>query len=186
MSMYSSFAQPPAISGSPAEAWELNAGQMARLLNGKLILSSTPPVGGKLEPVGRVVPDLQDYLGGDLVVLQEACSAGSFVEQPMLCGATGIVANRPIEPWPGCYQILVHDVGNSVQRLADYRRSRFGGKVIAVITHEKTWDPRWQWIMSKPGQDTVWIWVQAHQLDDLCWCNPHEVLDERGKDSSRA
>lgn len=176
--MYSSFARPPVTSGNHEEAWELNVGQMAHLLNGTLILSSTPPVGGKLEPIGRVVPGFESYLGGDLVVMEEDSRLGCFLEEPMLHGATGIVASRPITPWPGCYQILVRHVGDAVQRLAEYRRHQFRGKVIAVMTKDQTTNPQWQWIRCRPGQHTAWIWVQADQPVDLNWCDPDEIIED--------
>ena len=123
-------------------------------------------------------------MGGDLVVVEESPTQRTFLEGPMLNGATGIVASRPTAPWPGCYQILVRDVRDSIYCLAKYRRDRFRGKVIVVITKQVKADACWQWILSDPGGPTARIWVHQERLDELVWCRPDEVLEEHGEDLS--
>jgi hypothetical protein len=176
--MSSSFAQPPASFGSAEPAWDLNIGQMARMLGGTLVLSSTPPVGGRLEPIGRVLQERrgrEDYVVGDLVVMDAVTDKGRFLEEPMLRGASGILASRRITPWPGCYQILVPDVAAAVHTLARHRRQRFDGRVVVVITHAETRDPCWQWILSPTRVETIWIRITADRKHDVSWCGADEI-----------
>jgi hypothetical protein len=90
--------------------------QLAELVDGRLRLSSMPPLGGGFEPTGRIVIDSNMVTPGDLYwALDGAGHYGStYTQQAFANGAQGVVvASRGIEPWAGKFCIEVADSNRS-------------------------------------------------------------------------
>jgi|TARA_B100000809_G_scaffold111422_2_gene109995 UDP-N-acetylmuramyl pentapeptide synthase len=111
---------------------DLAIGQLADIVDGRLRLGSLPPLGGELEPVGRIVTEAARVGPGD-VYWSVDHYATNFSEHVFFQGAAGVVAaGRHIEPWAGKFSVQVHEANDALWQLAAWGRSRFAGTVIAV------------------------------------------------------
>ncbi len=105
---------------------------LTEIVGGRLMLGSMPPLGGQLEPLGRLVSDDQLVRGGDVVFVGAGtpCVADVLYAQ----GALGVVVGgRHVEPWAGRFSLRVDDVPRALGRLAAWARRQFTGTVVAVI-----------------------------------------------------
>ncbi len=110
--------------------------ELAEITGGRLRLGSLPPLGGEMEPVGRVAVDLRDVLPGDVfwpLETGEYDNAGR-AEEAFARGAMGVLAgHRNVEPWAGKFSIGVEDTRWALWQLAAWSRRQFFGQVIAVV-----------------------------------------------------
>lgn len=108
---------------------------LARITGGRLRLGSLPPLGGDMEPIGRVVVDARDVLPGDVFWSLDngVHDRAGRAEEAFARGAVGIVtAGQEVEPWAGKFSILVDDARWALWQLAAWSRRQFFGQVITV------------------------------------------------------
>lgn len=111
-------------------SWSIR--DLARACGGRLTLGAMPPVGGELEPVGRLVADLQELQPGD-VYWELGGTRRPFAEEAFARGACGVVVSgRHVEPWAGKFTIEVSCPQEALRRTAIAARESFSGSVVAV------------------------------------------------------
>ncbi len=117
---------------------ELSIRDLNELIDGKLRLGSTPPLGGEFEPIGRLVPAGGELRKGDVVVPQfelesleadDECNSGGLLseycpEESFIGGALGIISSREVCPWSGCFSIQVDDLEGAIWQFLDQVRSQ--------------------------------------------------------------
>lgn len=105
---------------------------LATACQGRLKLGAMPPVGGELEPVGRIIADLNALRSGD-VYWELGGRQRPFAEEAFARGALGIVVSgRHVEPWAGKFAIDVDCTRQALERAAHAARRDFCGQVIIV------------------------------------------------------
>lgn len=105
---------------------------LAHVTGGRLVLGSMPPLGGDLEPLGRIAVDLSDVTCGSVYWEQE-CRKYSIAEEAFARGAQGVVVTgRHIEPWAGRFSLSVDNSRHALWLVAREVRRRFPGQVVAV------------------------------------------------------
>lgn len=115
---------------------------LTEIIGGRLRLGIMPPIGGDLEPVGRIVTSLEEVTPGSVFwgLPGEACDGCRYAEQAFARGAQGaVVAGRRLEPFAGQFAIEVEDSRWALWQLARWSREQFSGRVVAITgTHGKT------------------------------------------------
>jgi UDP-N-acetylmuramoyl-tripeptide--D-alanyl-D-alanine ligase len=109
--------------------------ELAEIIGGRLRLGAMPPLGGELEPIGRVVADSREVMHGDLFwgMAGSRHDGSRFAEEAYIRGAAGaVVSGRRIEPWGGKFAVEVEDSKWALWQLARWMRRRFTGQVVAV------------------------------------------------------
>lgn len=109
--------------------------ELAETIGGRLSLGSMPPLGGDLDPVGRIATDSRQVQAGELFWgLKGRRSDGSrFAEEAFLRGAKGVVVSgRHVEPWAGTFSIEVEDSAWALWQLARSARQAFDGRILAA------------------------------------------------------
>jgi UDP-N-acetylmuramoyl-tripeptide--D-alanyl-D-alanine ligase len=119
----------------PNTAANLSTGELADIVGGRLRLGSMPPLGGDLEPVGRFAIDSRSVQPGDVFWgLSTQPDRGNLAEEAFARGALGVVVSgRRVEPWAGRFSIEVDDPKWALWQLGRTMRSRYDGRVIAVV-----------------------------------------------------
>lgn len=119
---------------------ELSIGEFAEIAGGTLLWSDLPPLGGHLEPIGRLAYDTRRVRPGDVLwCLSSSCwdhpaaSAEAFRRR-----AKGVVGERFAAPWAGTFSLQVPSARQSLFRLASHARRLFRGKLIAVAAGAQT------------------------------------------------
>lgn len=112
----------------------LSTGELAAIVGGRLRLGSMPPLGGDLEPIGRLSLDSRVIAPGEVFWgLAGQSDAAGLPEEAYARGALGVVvAGRRVEPWAGTFSIEVDDPKWALWQLGRTMRRRFEGRVIAV------------------------------------------------------
>ncbi len=113
----------------------LTVRQLPLVVGGRLRMATLAPPAGEDAPVGRIVIDSREVAQGDTFwgLAGTQCDGASFAEAAYAAQATGVVvANRYIQPGPGCWSLEVEDSLAALTRLATWNRARFGGSMIAV------------------------------------------------------
>lgn len=119
---------------------ELSIGELARIVDGTLLWSDLPPIGGPLEPIGRLAYDSRRVRPGDVLW----CLSTSCWDHPAASSeafrrrARGVVGERFAAPWAGTFSLRVANAKDSLLRLANYARRQFRGKLIAVSAGPQT------------------------------------------------
>jgi hypothetical protein len=98
---------------------------LAEMTGGELLLSSMPPRDGELLLIRRIV------LTAEMVQPEDVlwCFAGGpcAAELAFLRGAAGVVTARPdVQPWAGCFCLVVEDPVSALERLLDSANLRLG------------------------------------------------------------
>jgi len=109
--------------------------ELTEIVRGHLRLGSMPPLGGEMEPVGRVVVDLRNVQPGDVFLALETVEHDSAARADIAfaAGAQGVIVDRQhVEPWAGKFSVVVEDTACALRQLAAWSRRRFLGQVIAV------------------------------------------------------
>lgn len=165
---------------------EMSILQFARLTGGSVTLSETPPLAGENEPIGRVVPVRHSYAAGDVVFVEEENSV--CLELLQLQGAMGVVAERTFGPLAGCFSICVPDVRGALQRVAEYCRDRYLGRLIVrIVPGDQAEDVAWQLVMMNQAAPMNIVKVSVECASHLNWCDADEVLiDGELSDSQRS
>jgi len=115
---------------------QLTIRDIAGIAGGVVKLGDLPPLGGELEPVGRIVVDSRDVQHGDLFWAMPGGAV--YAEDAFARGALGVVTTgRHVEPWAGKFSILVDDTKWSLWQLAAAMRRSFQGEVIAVAGDDR-------------------------------------------------
>lgn len=109
--------------------------QLNEVFNGQLRFGSMPPLGGALEPIGRIIPENVSIQKGDVVAFGGTLNSdrAHCVEEAFAQGALGVLANRPVVPWDGCFSVQVVKVREAIVRFADWQRRRCLGPVVAIV-----------------------------------------------------
>ncbi len=105
-------------------------------IGGRLQMGSLPPLGGDIEPLGRVVVDVGSVSDGDIFWALESSphDSAACAEEAFMRGALGaVVSGRSLEPWAGRFSIEVEDTCWALWQLASTVRRRYSGCVIAVV-----------------------------------------------------
>ena len=100
-------------------AEEMCVRDLADTVRGRLVLGIMPPIGGELEPVKRIVADVDDVQQGDVFLELGSPEAAQWrwAEQAFARGALGVVAERHVEPWAGKFTIKVDDAIDAMSAL---------------------------------------------------------------------
>jgi UDP-N-acetylmuramoyl-tripeptide--D-alanyl-D-alanine ligase len=109
--------------------------ELAEIIGGRLRLGCMPPLGGELEPLGRIATDSERVRQGDVFWgLATSEENGSWrAEEAYARGALGaVVSGRRLEPWAGKFSLEVEDARSALWRLARAMRRRFTGTLVAV------------------------------------------------------
>ncbi len=120
----------------PADGGFFSIGELARITGGRLRLASLPPLGGLLEPTGRIVTRMSDVAEGDVFWVSTTANGRQtqFIEAAYARGALGVVlAGRRIEPWAGRFVLEVKDSERALYDVAAAARKQYTGGVVAVI-----------------------------------------------------
>jgi UDP-N-acetylmuramoyl-tripeptide--D-alanyl-D-alanine ligase len=99
-------------------------------------LASLPPLGGDLEPFGRIVTEIDNVTDGDVywALPVSGKAAREFVEGAFSRGAMGVVVGRRgVEPWAGRFVLEVDDTEKCLCDLAAWWRRRWAGTVVTAI-----------------------------------------------------
>lgn len=119
---------------------------LVEITGGRLQLGAMPPLGGELQPLGRVVVDCREIRPGDVYwsLERDNLDAG-LPEEAFARAALGVVtAGRRVEPWAGKFAIQVDDSQAALKQLVRAVRSRFQGFLVAVTGHTgKTTTAAW-------------------------------------------
>lgn len=113
----------------------LSIQDLAQITGGRLHLGTMPPLGGEMEPVGRVVVDVCDVQPGDVFWEIETAhhEVAARADDAFAHGALGaVVAGRHVEPWAGKFSVAVQDASCALWQLAAWLRRRFPGRLITV------------------------------------------------------
>lgn len=106
---------------------------LAELLGGRLQLGAMPPLGGDLEPIGRIVVDCRQIQAGDVFwATMRDGQAADHAEEAFARGALGVVAGRRVEPWAGKFSLEVPDACSALDSLLNAARNRFSGRLVVV------------------------------------------------------
>lgn len=109
--------------------------ELAEIIGGRLHLGVMPPLGGGLEPIGRVVVNMCDVQPGDVFLATDTAEhdATARADDAFARGALGVVAaGRRVEPWAGKFSVVVQDASRALWQLAAWSRRRFLGQFITV------------------------------------------------------
>lgn len=100
---------------------------LVQIVGGRLRLGSPPPLGGPLEPIGRIVADSRQVVENDVFwgLVGPNHDGSRFAEDAFLRGALGaVVSGRRLEPWAGKFSLEVQDTHHALWRLARWIRER--------------------------------------------------------------
>ncbi|MFO0902828.1 MAG: Mur ligase family protein [Pirellulales bacterium] len=122
---------------------------LVEITGGRLKLGAMPPIGGELQPLGRVVVDCRQVRPGDVYwSLDRDNPESGLPEEAFARSALGVVtAGRRVEPWAGKFAIQVEDSRAALRQLVRVARSRFQGYLVAVAGHT--------------GKTTAASWIEA-------------------------
>lgn len=115
---------------------QLNIGELADVVDGRLRLGCLPPLGGVFEPVRAIGVNSQRVQPGDLFwgLYGQADCHGWDAETAFMRHAAGaVVCQRRLEPWAGKYSIEVADTHVALWQLARHVRRRFGGACLGLL-----------------------------------------------------
>ena len=113
----------------------LSIGELAEIVGGRLRLGSMPPLGGEIEPVGRLAVDSGALRPGEVfwALPQPGQDAACSAQEALARGAAGVVvAGRRVEPWAGTFSIEVDDAKWALWQLARATRGKLRGNVVAI------------------------------------------------------
>ena len=114
---------------------ELTVNQLHAAAGGRLRMATLAPPAGDNAPVNRIVIDSRLAEPGDTFwgLPGPERDGSNYAEAAYERRATGVVvANRYIQPAPGCWSLEVDDSLAALTRVAAWNRGRFGGAMIAV------------------------------------------------------
>lgn len=154
---------------------ELCLKDLTETVNGELQLGSMPPLGGDLEPVGRIVTDVGRVRPGDVYWALETSSQSLAVraEEAFARDALGaVVSGRRLEPWAGKFSLLVEDPQWALWQLARRIRAQFTGRVIAIT--------------GSLGKTTTRRMIEAVLATQLNGCATVKDRDDRPPDPGRS
>lgn len=116
---------------------QLSIAQLAEIVDGQLALGAMPPLGGGLEPIGRIVTCSEEVEPGSVFWATQTDEDGALesVMEAMLQAAQGVVTpGRYVEPWAGRFCICVEDGSKALADLAGWARRQFTGPVVGVCS----------------------------------------------------
>lgn len=108
--------------------------QLHEIIGGRLRLATLGPRDGEWTPVARYAADSRQLQPGEVFwALKGRVHDGTaFVESAFARGASGVVASKYVQPWPGCWALQVEDSREALYRLARWHRDQFQGRLITV------------------------------------------------------
>jgi UDP-N-acetylmuramoyl-tripeptide--D-alanyl-D-alanine ligase len=109
--------------------------QLADILGGRLRMGCPPPLGGAMEPIGRIRTQSHTVHPGDVFwgLVDEDQDGSRLAEDAYSRGAIGaVVSQRRLEPWAGRFSLELEDTTWGLWQLARWNRCQFGGTVVAV------------------------------------------------------
>jgi len=113
--------------------YDLCIRDLSAVAGGALRLGSMPPLGGDLEPISRIVVQVQDVQKGDVFWALGGTENAYEAELAYARGAIGVVVSgRCVEPWAGAFSLEVADTRWALWKLATWNRQRFEGRLIAL------------------------------------------------------
>ncbi len=112
--------------------------ELNEIIGGQLQFGSMPPLGGALESIHDVIPETAEIRERDVVVFENANDEKNdfFAEAAFAKGAIGVIANRMVAPWDGCFVIRIPRVKTGLIRLSDWCYRRFPGVRVATISRD--------------------------------------------------
>lgn len=107
---------------------------VTELVGGRLQFGPMPPVDGNLETIGRILPTCQSVRPRDVVLwCHDQVPKDCFLEEAFARGALGVIAERPVAPWPGRFSLTVTNTRDVLRRLAWWRGKKLRGKRVIIV-----------------------------------------------------
>jgi hypothetical protein len=115
---------------------DISIRELNEIISGQLQFGSMPPLGGALEMIRNVIPQDATIQDRDVVVFENVDDQKNdfFAEAAYAKGAIGVIANRMVTPWDGCFCIRIPQVKTGLIRLADWCYRRFPGVRVAIVS----------------------------------------------------
>ncbi len=113
----------------------LTVRQLPEVVGGRLRMATLATPAGDSAAVNRIVVDSRQVGPGDTFwgLAGARYDGADFAEAAYAAQASGVVvANRYIQPPPGCWSLEVEDTLAALSRLAAWNRARFSGTMVAV------------------------------------------------------
>ena len=154
----------------------------------KLRFGTMPPLGGNLEPIGRIVPVGAAIQPRDVVVFTAEDERRDEVTPTELYfqGALGVVTSRPVTPLPGGFSLQVPCVTDALHQMVGWSRAASSTVVVAVVGNDRLptklpplWDDIFGWIVETDASLAL-PFRALQSLDSeqvtLVNCQPAEVF----------
>jgi UDP-N-acetylmuramoyl-tripeptide--D-alanyl-D-alanine ligase len=108
--------------------------ELEQAVGGQLHWPSMPPCDHEQSLVQRIVVDSRQVQRGDVLwaLPGRRHHGAEFAQEAFLRGAKGVVSDRTVEPWPGCFSLSVPDANVALWHFAGWHREHFAGSVVAV------------------------------------------------------
>ena len=113
---------------------DLTVQLLHEVVGGRLRMATLAPRDGELALIERIATDSRHVTAGDVFwgLAGPRFDGAVFADEAYANGAAGVVVNRYVQPWPGCWSLEVDNGQEALVRLARWNRARFGGRVIGV------------------------------------------------------
>ncbi len=108
--------------------------ELQQAVGGQLRWPSMPPCDHEQSLVRRITVDSRQVERGDVFWALPGCRqhGADFAQEAFMRGAKGVVSDRTVEPWPGCFSLTVPDANIALWQFAGWHREHFSGSVVAV------------------------------------------------------
>jgi UDP-N-acetylmuramoyl-tripeptide--D-alanyl-D-alanine ligase len=108
--------------------------QLHEIVGGRLRLATLGPRDGEWTEVPKFSADSRQLQPGEAfwALSGRNQNGHDFVDSAFARGASGVVAARYFQPWPGCWSLQVDDSREALLKLARWHREQFEGRLITV------------------------------------------------------
>ena len=108
--------------------------QLHEIVGGRLRLATLGPRDGEWTQVARFCSDSRQLQPGEVfwALNGRVHDGASFVESAFARGASGVIAEKYAQPWPGCWSLQVEDSREALYKLSRWHRDQFEGRLITV------------------------------------------------------
>lgn len=108
--------------------------QLHEIVGGRLRLATLGPRDGEWTRVARIGTDSRQLQPGEVFWAMQGRThdGAAFTESAFARGASGVIAAKYVQPWPGCWALQVDDGREALYRLVRFHRDKFCGQLVAV------------------------------------------------------